>query len=212
MEISSRVDILGPGDSFRNLEHRLRMIRSQQLDYAEHGMDAPPELERLAQRALRIGDEMTTGPAGRLVARARLAPHRGQRRDPRGVPGTRPPPDRALLPRAADRAAAPEEPGLAGARVHPRRADRQHRVRAPDAGQAAGRRAATGRVERRRPPRRPDRADRRHVAAARSSSTCTSRWRSGNAPVSRSSSPSRAAASRRCSARSAIWPRGAAYR
>src|SRR5690606_27616367 len=26
MEISSRVDILGPGDSFRNLEHRLRMI------------------------------------------------------------------------------------------------------------------------------------------------------------------------------------------
>ena len=61
MEISSRVDILGPGDSFRNLEHRLRMIRSQQLDYAEHGMDAPPELERLAQRALRIGDEMTTG-------------------------------------------------------------------------------------------------------------------------------------------------------
>lgn len=61
MEISSRVDILGPNDSFRNLEHRLRMIRSQQLDYAEHGMDAPPELERLAQRALRIGDEMSTG-------------------------------------------------------------------------------------------------------------------------------------------------------
>ena len=61
MEISARVDILGPGDSFRNLEHRLRMIRSQQLDYAEHGMDAPPELERLAQRALHLGDEMTTG-------------------------------------------------------------------------------------------------------------------------------------------------------
>jgi hypothetical protein len=61
MELSSRVDVLGPGDSFRNLEHRLRMIRSQQLDYAEHGMDAPPELERLAQRALVLGDEMTTG-------------------------------------------------------------------------------------------------------------------------------------------------------
>jgi Uncharacterized protein conserved in bacteria len=61
MEISSRVDILGPNDSFRNLEHRLRMIRSQQLDYAEHGIDAPPELERLAKRALIIGDEMTTG-------------------------------------------------------------------------------------------------------------------------------------------------------
>jgi hypothetical protein len=61
MEISSRMDILGSGDSFRNLEHRLRMIRSQQLDYAEHGIDAPPELERLAKRALHIGDEMTTG-------------------------------------------------------------------------------------------------------------------------------------------------------
>ncbi|KXK59856.1 hypothetical protein AWW66_22000 [Micromonospora rosaria] len=61
MEISTRVDILGSADSFRNLEHRLRMIRSQQLDYAEHGIDAPPELERLAKRALVIGDEMTTG-------------------------------------------------------------------------------------------------------------------------------------------------------
>jgi hypothetical protein len=61
MELSSRVDILGSGDSFRNLEHRLRMIRSQQLDYAEHGIDAPPELERLAKRALVIGDDMTTG-------------------------------------------------------------------------------------------------------------------------------------------------------
>jgi hypothetical protein len=61
MELSSRVDVLGPGDSFKNLEHRLHMIRSQQLDYAEHGMDAPPELERLARRALVLGDEMTTG-------------------------------------------------------------------------------------------------------------------------------------------------------
>ncbi|HEV7963216.1 MAG TPA: ATP-binding protein, partial [Actinoplanes sp.] len=61
MELSSRIDILGSGSSFKNLEHRLRMIRSQQLDYAEHGMDAPPELERLAKRALVIGDEMTTG-------------------------------------------------------------------------------------------------------------------------------------------------------
>jgi hypothetical protein len=61
MELSSRIDVLGPGDAFRNLEHRLRMIRSQQVDYADHRMDAPPELERLAQRALVVGDEMTTG-------------------------------------------------------------------------------------------------------------------------------------------------------
>ncbi|WP_425304428.1 ATP-binding protein [Stackebrandtia albiflava] len=61
MELSSRIDVLGPGEAFRNLEHRLRMIRSQQHDYDEHSMDAPPELERLAQRALVVGDEMTTG-------------------------------------------------------------------------------------------------------------------------------------------------------
>ncbi|MEV6523468.1 ATP-binding protein [Longispora sp. NPDC051575] len=61
MELSSRVDALGQNDTFKNLEHRLRMIRSQQRDYAEHGMDSPPELERLAKRALGIGDEMTTG-------------------------------------------------------------------------------------------------------------------------------------------------------
>ncbi|HIV57298.1 MAG TPA: ATP-binding protein, partial [Candidatus Stackebrandtia faecavium] len=63
MEISSRLDVLGPGEAFRNLEHRLRMIRSQQHDYDEHSMDAPPELERLAKRALVVGDEMTTGMA-----------------------------------------------------------------------------------------------------------------------------------------------------
>ncbi|HLL68116.1 MAG TPA: ATP-binding protein [Micromonosporaceae bacterium] len=61
MEISSRVDLLGPNDSFRNLEQRLRLIRSQQKDYAEHGIDAPPELERLASRALAIGDDVSTG-------------------------------------------------------------------------------------------------------------------------------------------------------
>ena len=150
MEISSRVDILGPGDSFRNLEHRLRMIRSQQLDYAEHGMDAPPELERLAQRALRIGDEMTTGlpvDSSRAHGWHRIAVS-GATREECLERARRA--DRALLPRAADLAAAPEEPGLAGARVHPGRADRQHRLRPPDADQAAGRGAAAGRVERRR--------------------------------------------------------------
>lgn len=61
LEISSRVDILGPGEAFRDLDHRLRLIRSQQHDYDEHALDAPPELQRLAERALGVGDEMTTG-------------------------------------------------------------------------------------------------------------------------------------------------------
>jgi hypothetical protein len=84
MEISSRIDVLGPGDSFKNLEQRLRMIRSQQIDYAQHGMDAPPELERLAQRALVLGDEMTTGlpvDSSRVHGWHRLAV---AGRDPRG--------------------------------------------------------------------------------------------------------------------------------
>ncbi|WP_245598051.1 ATP-binding protein [Haloglycomyces albus] len=61
LEISSRVDILGAGEAFKDLDHRLRLIRSQQHDYDEHALDAPPELQRLAERALVVGDEMTTG-------------------------------------------------------------------------------------------------------------------------------------------------------
>ncbi len=61
MELSSRVDVLGPGDALKSLEHKLLTIRSQQRDYHEHEMDPPPELERLAQRALDITDEMATG-------------------------------------------------------------------------------------------------------------------------------------------------------
>ncbi len=61
MEVSSRVDVLGQGDALRSLEHKLLTIRSQQRDYHEHEMDPPPELERLAQRALDISDEMATG-------------------------------------------------------------------------------------------------------------------------------------------------------
>jgi hypothetical protein len=61
MELSSRVDVLGPGDALKSLEHKLLTIRSQQRDYHEHEMDPPPELERLAQRALDISDEMATG-------------------------------------------------------------------------------------------------------------------------------------------------------
>ena len=198
MELSSRVDILGPGDSFRNLEHRLRMIRSQQLDYAEHGIDAPPELERLAKRALVIGDEMTTGlpvDSARAHGWHRIAVGGAH---PRGVPGTGPPAHPALLARAAHLAAAPEEPGLAGPRVHPRRADRQHRLPAPDAGQAARRRAAAGRVHRRRPARRPDRAHRRHLPPAGLPRPALP---DGGARALRPracSSPSPAVASRRC--------------
>ncbi len=61
MELSSRVDVLGQGDALKSLEHKLLVIRSQQRDYHEHEMDPPAELERLAQRALDISDEMATG-------------------------------------------------------------------------------------------------------------------------------------------------------
>jgi hypothetical protein len=61
VEISSRIDILGPGAAEGSLQHRLRMIRSQERDYAEHSLDAPLELSRLAERALTVGDEVATG-------------------------------------------------------------------------------------------------------------------------------------------------------
>jgi len=61
MELSSRVDVLGPGDALRSLQHKLLTIRSQQRDYHEHEMDPPAELERLARRAIEIEDEMATG-------------------------------------------------------------------------------------------------------------------------------------------------------
>ncbi len=103
--------------------------------------------------------------AGRLVPRARLAPDRGRRPHPGGVPGTGPAADPALLPGDAHLAAAPEEPGLDGPRVHPGRAAGQHRIPATDADQAARRRAAAGRVHRRRPPWRPDRPHVRDLPA-----------------------------------------------
>ena len=92
MELSSRIDILGPDDSFRNLEHRLRMIRSQQLDYAEHGIDAPPELERLAQRALhdrrrddhRAADRRRPGRTAGTGSRSAAAPARSAWSAPAG--------------------------------------------------------------------------------------------------------------------------------
>jgi hypothetical protein len=61
VEISSRVDVLGPGDATRSLNHRLLMIRNQQGHHAEHGLDVPPELGRLAERAVQVGDEVATG-------------------------------------------------------------------------------------------------------------------------------------------------------
>jgi hypothetical protein len=61
VELSSRVDILGPAASRGSLGRRLLMLRAQQVEYAEHGLDAPPHLERLAGRALRVGDQIDTG-------------------------------------------------------------------------------------------------------------------------------------------------------
>jgi hypothetical protein len=61
VELSSRVNVLGPQAVSGPLLRRLLMIRSQQKDYGEHGLDAPPDLERLADRALTVGDEIGTG-------------------------------------------------------------------------------------------------------------------------------------------------------
>jgi hypothetical protein len=61
VEISSRVDVLGPADTSGSMSRRLLMIRSQQRDYADHDLDVPPELARTADHAVEVGDEITTG-------------------------------------------------------------------------------------------------------------------------------------------------------
>lgn len=61
VEWSSRIAILGPAASRGTLERRLLMIRSQQVDYADHGLPEPPELGRLADRASEVGDQIDTG-------------------------------------------------------------------------------------------------------------------------------------------------------
>jgi hypothetical protein len=60
-ELSSRVDVLGPADTAGALARRLLLIRSQERDYRDHDLDVPPELARLAERALTVGDEIATG-------------------------------------------------------------------------------------------------------------------------------------------------------
>ena len=61
VETSSRVDILAPAATSRRINQQLLKIRYQERDYAEHGLDAPPSLSRLAGRALQVGDEIDTG-------------------------------------------------------------------------------------------------------------------------------------------------------
>lgn len=61
VEWSSHVDVLGPQAAQGKVEQRLRMIRSQQREYDRHGLDSPPSLEALADRARDIGNEMETG-------------------------------------------------------------------------------------------------------------------------------------------------------
>lgn len=61
VEWSSRIGIHGPAASRSPLERRRLMIRSQQRDYADHGLDEPLDLARLAERAAVVGDEIDTG-------------------------------------------------------------------------------------------------------------------------------------------------------
>jgi hypothetical protein len=61
VEISCRIDLLPPALAAKSLERKLRIFRAQLVDYADHGLDAPPELDRLASRALETGDRIATG-------------------------------------------------------------------------------------------------------------------------------------------------------
>lgn len=61
VEWSSRFDVLDSAAARGGVQQRLRTIASQREDYADHGLQAPPELERLIARAAQVGDEIDTG-------------------------------------------------------------------------------------------------------------------------------------------------------
>lgn len=61
VEWSSRVSILGPDATRAATGRHLLLIRSQQRDYHEHDLDVPAHLDRLAERAAQISDEIETG-------------------------------------------------------------------------------------------------------------------------------------------------------
>ena len=213
MELSSRGSTSsGQSDSFRNLEHRLRMIRSQQLDYLEHGMDAPPELERLAKRALVLGDEMTTGlPVD----------------SPEHTAGTASP-SPAPLATSAWNAYAGSSSSTAASCASPcsTRSSRSswpasssRANPSPTPVTCAGCRSSCcaaalpqARVDRGRQPRRPDRTHRRHLPPPGLPRPALPDGGPRTLRPRPSSSPSPAVASPPCSARSATWPRAAAYR
>jgi hypothetical protein len=76
VEWSSRVMVLSPAEARANMNHQLLMIRSQQVDYADHDLTAPAHLARLADRGLHLEDEMDTalpGDATRVHGYHRLA-------------------------------------------------------------------------------------------------------------------------------------------
>jgi hypothetical protein len=60
-EWSSRVLVLDPATARKTIAPQTLKIRSQQLDYADHNLDAPRHLARLAERALDIEDALDTG-------------------------------------------------------------------------------------------------------------------------------------------------------
>jgi hypothetical protein len=60
VEWSTRADVLGSAAA-RRLHRQLLTIRNQQRDYAEHNLPEPPHLQRLADRAAEVGDQIETG-------------------------------------------------------------------------------------------------------------------------------------------------------
>lgn len=63
VEVSVRAEILSGQDAAAEVEAKLRAIRDQQEHYREHNLDEPNQLERQAQIAKQIEDDMENGSA-----------------------------------------------------------------------------------------------------------------------------------------------------
>jgi hypothetical protein len=61
VEISVRGQVVPPDVAAKSIGYRIRRVRNQQDHFAEHGLDSPLGLERVAAEALEVSDKLESG-------------------------------------------------------------------------------------------------------------------------------------------------------
>ena len=158
MEWSARVQVEDSAKVGAAMRRNIQKIRAQKDHYElEHHEPAPGALDRQADRALAVEDEISMGLSGLCTRTERLVPSRGLRAPARRRPSSGPALVRKLfapqitIARPADQYAVARE-------FIPGREARLHGIQAPYAGHHPRRRRPRRHREGRRPGRHPPRA------------------------------------------------------